>query len=107
AHLSQRGSRSFDLLLALVKRRGQLATKHELIAEVWPDTVVDENNLTVQISALRKVLGEEGETSRYLLTIPGRGYRFVAPVERGSSDGGPDGPSPAQTSTSTLSFSQH
>jgi TolB-like protein/Tfp pilus assembly protein PilF len=100
--LVQLGSRAFDLLLALVTRQGQLATKHELIAAVWPDTVVDENNLTVQISALRKVLGEEGETSRYLLTIPGRGYRFVAQVERGSSDGGPDGSSPTQTGAATL-----
>ncbi len=76
------GSRAFDLLLALVKRQGQLATKDELISEVWPGTVVEENNLQVQISTLRKVLGEEPEGSRYLLTVPGRGYRFVAPVER-------------------------
>jgi TolB-like protein len=101
----QLGSRAFDLLLALVKRQGQLATKHELMAEVWPDTVVDENNLTVQISALRKVLGEEGETSRCLLTIPGRGYRFVAPVEREPPDGGSHLSSvPASTRATALSL---
>jgi adenylate cyclase len=102
-HSVQLGSRAFDLLLALVRRQGQLATKHELIAEVWPDTVVDENNLTVQVSALRKALGEDGESSRYLLTIPGRGYRFVSPVERGSSGSGPHIPSvPGPTSAAVL-----
>ena len=75
------GSRAFDLLLALVRRQGQLATKDELMAEVWPGTVVEESNLQVQISALRKVLVEEPEGPRYLITVPGRGYRFVAPVE--------------------------
>jgi len=78
----QLGGRAFDLLLALVKRHGQLATKDELMAEVWPDTVVEENNLQVQISALRKVLGGDAESSRYLLTVPGRGYRFGARVEQ-------------------------
>lgn len=76
------GSRAFDLLLALARQQGSVLTKDELLAEVWPDTVVEENNLQVQISALRKVLGEEPEGSRYLLTVPGRGYRFVAPVQR-------------------------
>jgi TolB-like protein/tetratricopeptide (TPR) repeat protein len=74
------GSRAFDLLLALVRRQGQVATKDELLAEVWPDTVVEENTLQVQISALRKVFGEEADGTRYLVTIPGRGYRFVVPV---------------------------
>jgi TolB-like protein len=65
----------------LVRRQGQLVTKDELMAEVWPGTVVEESNLQVQISALRKLLGEEPERPRYLFTVPGRGYRFVAPVE--------------------------
>jgi TolB-like protein/Tfp pilus assembly protein PilF len=81
----QLGSRAFDLLLALARRHGQLATKDELMAEVWPDTVVEDNNLKAQISALRKVLCDEPEGSRWLLTVPGRGYRFVAPVERQAS----------------------
>ena len=80
------GSRAFDLLMALVKRRGQLATKDELMAEVWPATIVDESNLPVQISTLRKALGGEADSSRYLQTVPGRGYCFVAPVEHDKDD---------------------
>jgi TolB-like protein len=76
------GSRAFDLLAALVQRQGNVVSKDELLTEVWPGTVVEENNLQVQISALRRALGEGPEGSRYLLTVPGRGYRFVAPVER-------------------------
>jgi len=79
---AQLGSRAFDLLLALVRRHGQLASKDELMAEVWPDTVVEDNNLKVQISTIRKVLREEPGCESWLLTIPGRGYRFLAPVER-------------------------
>ncbi|NRF65462.1 helix-turn-helix transcriptional regulator [Aquincola sp. S2] len=68
------GGRAFDLLLALVQRPGQLITRNELIEQVWPSRVVEENNLTVQVNALRKVLGSD-----WLVTVPGRGYRFVAP----------------------------
>jgi TolB-like protein len=75
------GSRAFDLLAALVRRSGNVVTKDELLAEVWPGTVVEENNLQVQISGLRKALGEGPEGLRYLLTVPGRGYRFVGLVE--------------------------
>ena len=75
------GSRAFDLLLALVKRQGQLATKDELIAEVWSGTIVDENNLAAQISALRKVFSADPALARGLQTVPGRGYRLVAKVE--------------------------
>ena len=75
------GPRAFDILLVLLKRRGQLATKDELIAEVWPGRVVEENNLQAQISTLRKVLAGDADGERYLQTVPGRGYRFVALVE--------------------------
>ena len=78
----QLGARAFDVLLALVRRTGLVASKDELLAEVWPGTVVEENNLQVQISTLRKVLGEKPEGSQYLMTVPGRGYRFVGQVER-------------------------
>ena len=71
------GSRAFELLLALVERQGRIVTKDELLAEVWPGTVVEENNLQVQVSALRKALGDGPDGSRYLLTVPGRGYRFA------------------------------
>jgi len=75
------GSRAFDLLLALIKRHGRLAVKSELMAEVWAGTVVDENNLAAQISALRKILACDPELSRSLHTAPGQGYRFVADIE--------------------------
>src|SRR5712691_176847 len=67
------GPRAFDLLIALVERPGQLVTKEELLDCVWPKLVVEENNLQVQVSALRKILGQEA-----IATIPGRGYRFAA-----------------------------
>lgn len=68
---AQLGARAFDLLLALVRRDGLVASKDELMAEVWPGTVVEENNLQVQISSIRKVLGDEPEGRRYLLTRAG------------------------------------
>jgi TolB-like protein/Flp pilus assembly protein TadD len=75
------GSRAFDLLTALIERRGQLAAKDDLMAEVWGGRVVDENNLAAQISALRKILAGDPDLSECLLTVPGRGYRFVAQVD--------------------------
>src|ERR1700752_2903972 len=75
------GQRAFDILLLLVSRHGQLVTKDELMSEVWPGVVVEENNIQVHVSALRKVLGSAGDGERYLLTVAGRGYRFVAAVE--------------------------
>ena len=76
------GSRAFDLLLALVTRHGQLLGKDELMAEVWPGKVVEENNLQAHISALRKILARDVDSVRYLQTAPGHGYRFLANVER-------------------------
>ena len=73
--------RAFEILLTLVRRHAQLVTKDELMAEVWPGVVVEENNIQVHISAVRKVLAAAGDGERYLLTVAGRGYRFVAPVE--------------------------
>lgn len=70
------GARAFDLLVILVARAGQLVSKHELLTLVWPGLVVEENNLQVQVSLLRKLLGPSA-----LATIPGRGYRFELPVE--------------------------
>jgi predicted ATPase/DNA-binding winged helix-turn-helix (wHTH) protein len=74
------GSRAFDLLLALVERPGDLVSKRELMARVWPDTLVEEGNLKVHISALRRALADGKGGNRYVANIPGRGYRFVAPV---------------------------
>src|ERR1700722_4370729 len=74
------GSRAFDILLALVESPGQLISKEELMARVWPNVYVEPANLTVHVAALRRVLGDGREGHRYLVNIPGRGYRFVAPV---------------------------
>jgi len=70
------GARAFDVLLALYERRDRLVTKNELIEVVWPGVVVEENNLQVQISTLRKLLGP-----RTITTIPGRGYQFTLGVD--------------------------
>jgi predicted ATPase/DNA-binding winged helix-turn-helix (wHTH) protein len=75
------GSRALDLLTALVERRGELISKQELMARAWPQTVVDESNLKVHIAALRKALGERPQDQRFVATVVGRGYQFVAPVE--------------------------
>ncbi len=80
------GQRAFDILVVLVSRHGHLVTKDELMAEVWPGVIVEENNIQVHISALRKVLGTDGDPKRYLVTVPGRGYRFAAPVKTESAD---------------------
>lgn len=69
------GGRAFDLLLALAERPGRLVSKRALMDLVWPGLVVQDNNLAAQMSALRKALGEQ-----VIVTIPGRGYRFVAPL---------------------------
>lgn len=72
--------RTFDLLLILVQRRPQLVTKEELLKQVWPDQFVEENNLTVMISALRKALGDSYQLHEYIETVARHGYRFVARV---------------------------
>lgn len=71
------GARAFDVLQCLAERAGQLVSKNELMDLVWPGLVVEENNLQVQISTLRKILGAEA-----IATIPGRGYRFTARIEQ-------------------------
>jgi adenylate cyclase len=76
------GARAFDVLLALVQQRGRVVTKDQLMAEVWPRRVVEENNLQAQISALRKILARDAAgLGDYLQTVPGRGYRFCGKVE--------------------------
>lgn len=81
------GGRAFDVLVALVGRAGKLVTKEELFEHAWPGVVVEENNLQVQISTLRKVLGQAA-----IATVPGRGYRLTLEV---SADGPGATPSPA------------
>src|SRR5262245_45365883 len=76
----------FDTLLALVERSGQSVDKDELMAKVWQDVVVEENNLTQNISTLRKVLGDGNGGGQYIVTIPKQGYRFVADVKERLSE---------------------
>ena len=79
-------SKAFDTLILLVENRGRLLEKAEMMEALWPDTFVEEINLTVHISALRKALGERPNEHLYIVTVPGRGYRFVAPVRESASD---------------------
>jgi predicted ATPase/DNA-binding winged helix-turn-helix (wHTH) protein len=74
------GGRAFDILAALVERAGEVVAKEALIARVWPQTFVEEANLKIQVSALRRALGDGQGGNRYIVTVPGRGYNFVAPV---------------------------
>lgn len=70
----------FDILLLLVRNGGKVVTKETLMNEIWPDSFVEENNLTVGISSLRKVLGERYRERRYIETVTRRGYRFIAKI---------------------------
>ena len=74
--------RAFSALLYLVERAGQLVEKGALLAAVWPNVVVEEGNLTQTIYVLRRALGERPDEHRFIVTVPGRGYRFVAAVTR-------------------------
>ena len=81
ARVSIRG-RALELLVALVERPGTLITKRELMDRVWPRTVVDENNLKVHIAALRRILNDGPQDARFIVTVVGKGYQFVAAVTR-------------------------
>src|SRR5215468_1510709 len=72
--------KEFDLLLLLVQNPGQVMNRESLIKALWPDTVVEEANLNVHISALRKALDERSGEQHYIETLPRLGYRFIAPV---------------------------
>jgi DNA-binding winged helix-turn-helix (wHTH) protein/Tol biopolymer transport system component len=79
--------KAFDILLALLERHGEVLSKEELMQAVWPDVAVEENNLTRNISTLRKALGERPDEHRYVVTLPGSGYRFVAAVKSPVGEG--------------------
>jgi DNA-binding winged helix-turn-helix (wHTH) protein/tetratricopeptide (TPR) repeat protein len=83
-------AKAFDTLMELVRRRGELVTKDELMGAVWPDTFVEENNLNQHIGALRRVLQDRYGENRYIVTVPGRGYRFVAEVQSVAPRPAPD-----------------
>jgi len=69
--------KALEILGVLLERRGEVVDKNDLMRQVWPDTAVEENNITVAISALRKALGETAAAAKWIVTIPGRGYSFV------------------------------
>jgi TolB-like protein/DNA-binding winged helix-turn-helix (wHTH) protein/Tfp pilus assembly protein PilF len=76
------GSRALEVLGVLIERHGDLVSRDEFLAAVWPNTVVEEANLAVQISALRRVVDQDRTDGSCIQTVPGRGYRFVAAVTR-------------------------
>jgi adenylate cyclase len=80
------GSRALDIVGVLIERAGEVVSKEEIVAAVWPDTVVEDSNLTVQISALRRVLDRGQPNGSCIQTVPGRGYRFAAIVTRSQPD---------------------
>ena len=97
-------AKAFDVLVALVRRSGHLVTKDDLLREVWPDRLVEEVNLTVHISGLRKALDRASKGSSIIETVPAHGYRFVAPVTTTTTEVPPPrcpcGDRPPQVATS-------
>src|ERR1700685_2478013 len=79
--------RAFDVLLYLVQNPGKVVSRDELLKNVWSDTFVDENSLAQSISALRRALEEKPGDNSYIVTLPGRGYQFVTPVQFVAPDG--------------------
>jgi DNA-binding winged helix-turn-helix (wHTH) protein len=79
--------KAFDILLTLLENDGRIVRKDDLMKKVWPDTFVEEGNLTQNVSLLRKALGESATGPQFIETVPRRGYRFVAPVHRGDGNG--------------------
>ena len=80
------GGRAYDILIALLENAGEVVGKAELIARAWPDVTVEEGSLRVHLSALRKALGDGQFGNKYIASIQGRGYSFIAPVARLPAD---------------------
>jgi DNA-binding winged helix-turn-helix (wHTH) protein/tetratricopeptide (TPR) repeat protein len=83
------GPKAVEVLACLVDRAGELVTKDELMARVWPDTFVEEANLSVQVSTLRKALGDQDDGRPYIETLPRRGYRFLGSVVEATAQAPP------------------
>ncbi len=97
------GSRALDVLSVLIDRRGDLLSRDEIMAAAWPGTVVEDNNLAVQISALRRLLDQDRVEGSCIQTVPGRGYRFVATVTRAETAAQPASARPAGNGSGGLS----
>ncbi|HEX5342173.1 MAG TPA: winged helix-turn-helix domain-containing protein [Duganella sp.] len=82
----QIGSRALDILIVLVNAAGTVVDKRNLLAQVWPGVVVEESSVRAHIAGLRKALGDDAHDSRYVANVPGRGYCFVAPIQRQSHE---------------------
>src|SRR5271169_2220376 len=78
--------KAYDVLVALVRQSGRLVTKDELLAQVWPESVVEEGILNVHVAALRKALGDDTRPPAYIETVVRSGYRFIAAVRFDSAD---------------------
>src|SRR5580704_15696945 len=79
--------KAFETLLVLVQNSGQVLTKDQIMGAVWPGTFVEEANLTQTVFVLRKALGEGKDGQRYIVTMPGQGYRFTADVKQVPKNG--------------------
>jgi DNA-binding winged helix-turn-helix (wHTH) protein/tetratricopeptide (TPR) repeat protein len=99
-------AKAFDTLLALIENRGRVLEKDELMRLVWPDTVVEESNLSQNVFTLRRVLGEQPHEHRYIATVPRRGYQFVAEVRQtpATAAAGPPSVNHAPRSIAVLPF---
>src|SRR5258708_31246535 len=86
------GARTLDLLIALISSPNEVVSKKDLMSRVWPDVIVEEGSLRFHMNGLRKALGDGKDGARYIATLPGRGYCFVAPLSR---PGGARGAAPA------------
>jgi predicted ATPase/DNA-binding winged helix-turn-helix (wHTH) protein len=98
------GSRAFDILTALIERAGEVVGKEELIARAWPATYVEEANLKIQVSALRRALGDGQGDNRYVATVIGRGYNFVAPIRNEEPSRASSSPTSAPAALHNLPF---
>ena len=97
------GNRAMDVLATLASAKGEVVSKDELLTQVWPGLTVEENNLQVQISALRKALDNENSGQSHLVTVPGRGYRLIGFSDTPPSPALPDKPSIAVLPFNNLS----
>jgi TolB-like protein len=102
------GSRALDILCALILAKGNVVTKDALMALVWPNQIVEDNAIQVQVSALRKALDEEASGQSYVMTVPGRGYRFIGlqppPSSTVKGDNGRSSTVPDSRSIAVLPF---
>ena len=98
------GSRAFDILVFMIERAGAVVGKDELIARAWPQTFVEEANLKIQVNALRRALGDGQGGNRYIVTVVGRGYNFVAPIRVAETSRASSSPTIAPAARHNLPF---